>query len=198
MNKGRTPRRGGAWIAGIALAGAALSTGLTAHRIARLRDAEPDSEVELIVLFGAKVWPSGPSPILAARIEAAAALLEARPASRVLACGDAREVAAMRDWLLKLGVAANRVVEVPAGTSTRRTWQAVHDHLPRPDSPVIAVSSRFHLHRVLAEARRQGVRATAVPHPPSSSRGPPAGALARRYGREVLAVWFYALSGSRA
>jgi uncharacterized SAM-binding protein YcdF (DUF218 family) len=163
----------------------------------RPRESHPEGEIEAVALFGAAVWPNGPSPILAARIETAAGLVARRPGVPVIACGNPREAQVMRDELAQLGVDPDRVVLEPRATTTRRTWRAVRDHLPRPDADVAAVSSRFHLHRVLVEARRQGIRATGVPHRPTGPRRPTARALARRYAREMLATWFYALSGSR-
>lgn len=197
MRRRGLPRRAAGWVGSTLLAGAAVSAVRTALRIARPRETHPEAEVELVVVFGAAVWPNGPSPILAARIETAAGLVARRPGVPVIACGDDREAAVMTERLVALGVAPDRVVAEPGATTTRLTWHAVREHLPRPDSPVAAVSSRFHLHRVLVEARRQRIRAAGVPHRPAGPRRPSAWALARRYAREMLATWFYALSRSR-
>jgi vancomycin permeability regulator SanA len=159
---------------------------LTWRRIQRRWSGGEPRPAEAIVVFGAEARNGTPSPELQARLDRAAELYAAGYAPVVLCSGDASEAPSMRDSLVRLGVPAESIEVDREGISTRRTITAARRY-----RRVLAVSSPYHLHRILREARRQGVEAS-----PVSARTWPARARKRLHQglREVAAVWWYALS----
>ncbi len=153
----------------------------------------------LIVVLGAQVRRSGPSPLLAERLEAAAALIRER-GGRILVSGDGREgpkdeTRAMRAWLTERGVPAEALCTDPAGYDTFESvtrLAAAH-----PVAPVIFVSQRFHLVRALYLARGAGLPALGVAAP---SNYP--GAILSLNVRELVAArpkaWWQRMTGQHA
>lgn len=174
------------------LAVLALRTLLRVERAARLSSGEPADE---IVVFGAAAGPGGPCPELQLRLDRAAELHRHGHAPIIVCsggrCGDISEARAMADALLARGVGPAAIEVDECGTSTRRTLQGVarRGHA----GPVIAVSSDYHMHRIVAEARRQGIGCIPAPAPTDrllrSTR-----ARARARAREVAASWWYAVA----
>lgn len=105
----------------------------------------------------------------------------------------------MRTLLQHAGVPARAILSEQA-TSTRETVVAATRHAEGAWRCVLAVSSRYHMHRVLAEAGRHGLPAIGCPVPRVASGAPtrPARTLSRkllwRYTYEVAATWWYAIS----
>jgi uncharacterized SAM-binding protein YcdF (DUF218 family) len=164
-----------------------VAVALTWMRIRRRGSGDLPRPAEAIVVFGAEVTRAGrPSPELQARLARAAELHAEGYAPVVLCSGDASEAGPMRDSLVRLGVPVEAIEVDAEGVSTRRTVAAA-----RAYGRVLAVSSPYHLHRILREARRQGVNAAPVPARTAMSlllRRP------RQALREIAAVWWYAAS----
>jgi vancomycin permeability regulator SanA len=95
----------------------------------------------------------------------------------------------MRDELVRRGVPPGAIATDQTGTSTRRSVRAVA-RLGGP-SRALFVSSGYHVHRVVSEARRHGIDAIAAPVPERSR-------VARQEAREVVAVCAYALTAPLA
>ena len=185
-----------ALIGGTSLSAAfAAAACLTLWRIVRDGRGSYDGAADAIAVFGAAVRGDVPSQVLAGRVRGTALLHRRDPALPVVACGTAREVAVMARALAAEGVAPERIVEEPSAVSTRATWEALGARFGA-GARIVAVSSGFHLHRVLAEASRQGLRATGWPAPRPRAL-PALRRDARRYAREMVAVWFYALRPRR-
>ena len=172
------------------LGGAALTRAL----ISRTATADVSAPADAILVFGAAVSRGRPCPALRCRLEHAAELARAGMAPEVVCLGGAAEVRVMREFLLGAGIAARAVTLEPGGTTTRRSVSAA---ARRPGwKRVIAVSSGYHMRRILAECRRQGVCAqgsAAVPPAPSRTLAGRAW-LELHAAREVLALWWYALT----
>jgi SanA protein len=117
-------------------------------------------------------------------------------ATRILASGGYTagrfsEPEAIRDELVRRGVPADAVELDHTGTNTRATIATLRR---LGIDGAVAVSSPYHLPRIAAEARRQGVALTTSAAPKAGGR--------RRYLRhtlrEIPAIWWYRLRPPRA
>jgi vancomycin permeability regulator SanA len=185
----------------------ALGLALTWSRVVRCgRSSEGVVSADVILVFGAATRPDGrPSPELEARLTHAAALYRQGRAGIVLCSGghpgENSEPRVMRAALIRLGVPANAILTDETGSSTRRSIAGLKRLGIGRWRSALFVSSSYHLHRILAEAHRQGVTAAAsaaVSTPITQRFGP----RTRQRAREVAASWWYALtpvtSGPRA
>jgi uncharacterized SAM-binding protein YcdF (DUF218 family) len=145
-----------------------------------------------ILLFGA----SAGSLALRVRTKRAADLYAQGLAPVVVCAGTPDETAWMFAALAGHGVPAPALAVAPAD-STRESVAVAYERLGG-ERTAIAVTSYYHMHRVLDEARRTGLQVVGSPTPPAgrprSLRG---WAHAHRsIAREVAAVWFYRLAPS--
>lgn len=152
-----------------------------------------EGEVDLIVVLGAALWQGVPCPELSRRLARAAMLYRDGVGGLVLCSGGfsagRSEAAAMREELCRQGVPAGAILVDETGSSTRRSIRAVAGLLPgRPR--VLFVSSAYHVHRVLSEARRNGLDAVAAPVPLRTRRA------GRQHAREVIAICAYAVTAT--
>jgi uncharacterized SAM-binding protein YcdF (DUF218 family) len=164
---------------------------LTWRRVWRSRGDPLPERAPAIVVLGCQAFPWGAGHELRARSHHAAALFRAGLAPRVLASGGYTrgrfsEPEAIRDELVRQGVPADAVQLDHTGTNTRATIATLRR---LGIEGAIAVSSPYHLPRIAAEARRQGVALTTSAAPKAGGR--------RRYLRhalrEIPASWWYAL-----
>jgi hypothetical protein len=171
----------------------------------------PDTRADMAIVFGAAIWASGPCPELIARIDRAAELYAEGLVPMIVCCGgrtrDVSEGGVMRELLIERQVPADSVVVDDRGSTSRRALVSVASSAHARGCALLLVSSPYHMHRLMVEARRQGLRALPAPAPlpglPLLSGfpllvGSRAGRrrLADRLAvevREVLAVWWYAL-----
>lgn len=204
--RGLTPRRAASALACalLMLSGLGLVTWLRIWLAGRSPHLE---RADAIVVFGAALHADGPSPTLRLRTLHAAELYRQGLAPRVVcsgAVGDTgSEPVAMAALLREQGVPEDAIVLDEDGITTRATIANLAKLGGGAWRTVLAVSSSFHVYRIVEEAARQGI--TALPAP--ARRGPAADlatALAllrfdvRQYAREVVAVWAYRLSAGRA
>jgi vancomycin permeability regulator SanA len=154
-------------------------------------------KADAIVVFGAAVWPDGPSMTLRVRV-ARAAELHAQGLAPTILCTGGRsngrsEARVMRAILLAHGVAGDAVIADDGGINTRQALRSVRrfgDGLWR----IIAVSSPYHMARIGSEARRQGIDAQLCPAQRPGQRSWRLLAFdVRQYMREAVAVPAYAL-----
>lgn len=182
---------------GAALCGVAIVTLLQivhAARATRVREADA------IVVFGAAVWPSGPSPTLRLRTEHAAELYRLGLAPRVVLSGGGHgatsEPAAMAELMRARGIPDAALILDEDGVTTRATLRSVERLGGGRWSRILAVSSPFHVFRIVEEAQRRGLEALPCPahRPAPADRATRLRLLlweARQYAREVVAVWAY-------
>lgn len=181
----------GAWAAVAAGVGGAALAGPTAWTYAataRRRFTPEEVPVRRVALvLGAAAWSSGPSPMLARRLDLAARLLADGSVLAILVSGDNRAVSGyetdtMTDYLVQGGVPKERVVADPAGL---RTWDScVRARDVYGVRSVTVVTQAFHLPRAVAVARAAGLDAVGVGDPSLRRRSR---ATVRGYAREVAA-----------
>jgi vancomycin permeability regulator SanA len=161
-------------------------------RVWRSRGDPLPAHAPAIVVLGCQAHAWGAGTELRARTHHGARLFHAGVAPRVVASGgysDGRfsEPAAIRDELVRHGVPPEAIDLDHGGASTRATIAALK---ATGIQGAVAVSSPYHLPRIAAEARRQGVALTTSAAPKAGGR--------RRYLRqtlrEVAANWWYAVT----
>jgi uncharacterized SAM-binding protein YcdF (DUF218 family) len=173
---------------------------VTLVRIGRAARAQRLEPADAIVVFGAAVWGAGPSVTLRLRTMRGVELYE-RGLAPVVVCsggtsGGVSEPRVMADLMVAHGVPASALVLDEAGVTTRATLTSLRVLGGGNWRRILAVSSPFHLFRVIEEARRHGIEALPCP-----TTRPPAPGLraklrlllwdARQYARETVAVWSY-------
>ena len=142
-----------------------------------IRNARTDADDErpYLIVLGAAVYGDQPSLTLVRRLEGAQAYLERYPESFVIVSGGmgpgetVTEARAMHDWLVRHGVADERILLEDKATSTqenlRFSFDLIRERGDDPDGNVAIVSSAYHLYRAKSMARLQGVRAAGVSSP---------------------------------
>ncbi|MEV7198877.1 SanA/YdcF family protein [Streptomyces griseoluteus] len=136
------------------------STWLYASTADRLRTAADVPRTEVAVVFGAGLWNGGPSPYLAHRLDAAARLYRAGRIEAVLVTGDNSredydEPSAMRAYLSRHGVPAERIVSDYAGFDT---WDScVRARRVFGVHRAVLISQTFHIRRAVALCEAAGV-----------------------------------------
>ncbi|MGH8714251.1 MAG: peptidoglycan DD-metalloendopeptidase family protein [Casimicrobiaceae bacterium] len=156
-------------------------------------------KADAIVVFGAAVWPDGPSATLKVRVTRAAELYAQGLAPTLLCTGGwsngRSEAQAMRSLLAAQGVPDEAVIPDDGGVTTREALRSVRRFGTGRWHRVIAVSSPYHMRRIAAEARRQGVDVLCCPAP---RPGPRTWRLlyydARQLMREAIALPAYAVT----
>ena len=124
----------------------------------RTQVAAGDGAPEVMVIFGCKVDPDGPSILLRDRLDTALDYLEAHPDMTVVVSGGqgddehVSEAQAMYDYLVEHGADGDQIIRED---QSRNTWQNVNDTLDLFQSGeidgterVLLVSSDFHLTRI--------------------------------------------------
>ena len=167
-------------------------------RILRHGRPGPMEKADCIVVFGAAVWPGGPSLALRTRVDRAAEIYKQGLAPKILCSGGwsggRSEANVMRAMLLESGVPAPAVIPDDGGVTTRKAVHSAKRFENGAWRRVIVVSSTYHILRILQEARRQGIKAIACP---AAGSGPfnlrRRLFYVRQYQREIMAVPAYAV-----
>ncbi|WP_078629039.1 SanA/YdcF family protein [Streptomyces sp. 142MFCol3.1] len=131
----------------------------------RLRTTADAPRTDVAVVFGAGLWDGEPSPYLAHRLDAAAALYRDGRIKVVLVTGDNSredydEPDAMRTYLTARGVPDGRIVSDYAGFDTwdscvrARKIFGVHE--------AVLISQGFHIRRAVALCQAAGVRSYGI------------------------------------
>jgi uncharacterized SAM-binding protein YcdF (DUF218 family) len=168
------------------------------YRAARRDDAQP---AEAIVVFGTAQYDGEPSPVLAARLDHAIELYEAKLAPVVVVTGGNQpgdrftEAAASAAYLLERGVPDEDVLREVSGTSSWQSLAAVSEFLAERDiKEVLLVSDPFHSLRISAMADELGLDAHASP----TRSSPISGLTEMQYmARETVAVALGRIIGFR-
>jgi uncharacterized SAM-binding protein YcdF (DUF218 family) len=123
---------------------------------------------ETLVVFGSRAFDGEPGPILRARLDHAVALYRSGRVDRLAMAGGVPvtdegpsgghdEVPVMVAYAREAGVPDDRILEVRPGQNTREQVTSTRRVIIDAGmGPVVAVSSSYHLARILDEARRQG------------------------------------------
>lgn len=135
----------------------------------RNRIITPDQAIELnpdcILILGARVWDTGPGPMLADRLLQGIELYKAGVSDRLLVSGDHGtkeydEVNAMKNYAIEHGVPSEHIFMDHAGFSTYDSMYRARDVFQV--KKVIIVTQEFHLYRSLYIANKLGLDAYGV------------------------------------
>ncbi|MDJ0383875.1 ElyC/SanA/YdcF family protein [Streptomyces sp. G-G2] len=131
----------------------------------RLRTTADAPAAQVAVVFGAGLWDGQPTPYLANRLDAAAALYRAGRVKVVLVTGDNSreeydEPDAMRAYLVRHGVPDGRIVSDFAGFDT---WDScVRAREIFGVKRAVLVSQGFHIRRAVALCESAGIESYGV------------------------------------
>ena len=155
---------------------------------------------QYMILLGAKVYGTEPSPILEDRIQAAYTYLRAHPdVICILSGGKATadrisEAQCMHNRLTALGIDPERLWLEDQAVNTKQnirySMALIEEKTGTRPQTVGILSSDTHLLRASLLARRQDVQALTVPAP-STQRS----SYWKHFLREIFVVWYYALIG---
>ena len=163
-------------VAGLVVAGVLYLavTFAQVYRAARRDEAQP---AEAIVVFGTAQYDGEPSPVLAARLDHAIELYEAKLAPVVVVTGGNQpgdrftEAAASATYLLERGVPDEDVLREVSGTSSWQSLAAVSEFLAERDiNGGPAGLGPLPLAAHLGHGRRAGPRRPRLAHPQQPHR----------------------------
>ena len=134
--------------------------------------SQGDGEVEAdyVIVLGAAVYGTEPSPTLRNRLGTALGYLESHPQSVAIVSGGqgkgeaVTEAEAMSRWLLDHGVAPERILKEERSTST---WENMVNSFAligdRPSAKVAVVSNEYHIYRARIMAASLGHSVAGIP-----------------------------------
>lgn len=144
--------------------GAAAITGLTAVRVTRAearqrRGEQVSTHADILLVLGAQVTTQGPSKELRARLDHAIRRWYEGAAPLVGVTGgisgELDEAEGMANYVTAHGVPPGNVEQIVPGENSRASMRALA--AAYPGVTVLAVSSPYHAHRLIAEGRRHGL-----------------------------------------
>lgn len=154
--------------------------------------APPNQQMDYIIVLGAKLYGTTPSPALTNRLNAALNYLSTHEDCSVIATGgkgvdeDCTEAQVSYDYLVAHGIASNRILLETTSTTTfeniRNASNIIRQHTDKNDIKVLISTNRFHSLRAKLLAKRCNLT------PYSLSSNTPPSILLPCYLREYLAV----------
>ena len=138
----------------------------TSSHIVPLTEAWDIDGIDHIIILGAGLRSDGsPSDMLADRLKTGVALLVAHPEAKLILTGDNsgehyNEVAAMKKYVLELGVSEDAIIEDGKGFSTYESISTAANEFKVKKA--IIVTQEYHLFRALYIADRFGIEAVGV------------------------------------
>ncbi len=146
-----------------------------------IKNASTDDDAhskDYVIVLGAEVRGSKPTPSLYYRLCGAMEILALNPDSTAIVSGgqgegeDITEAQCMRDWLVAQGVDPNRIIMEDKATSTMENLEYSFDIIrslgEEPDGNTTIVSSSYHLFRAKSMAERLGVTAAGYASSPGN------------------------------
>ena len=147
-----------------------LSWGLSQyHHKVQIGETSAPEPADVIMLLGAAVWPSGPSPALQARIYHGAELYHGGYSGSLILTGGLgqhppAEAEAMRDVLIELGVSEAALRLEDQATNTVEKLKYSREIMNREGwVSAIIVTDAFHVRRALLVAADLGIVASGAP-----------------------------------
>lgn len=186
---------------GICIALGLLLVSVTGYQVAKASVGQPDAEAEFLVILGAGLRGSTPSPSLQSRLDAAYEYMVAHPDMICVVSGgqgpdeDMSEALYMFQHLTERGISPTRIWIEDRSTSTmenlRYSLDLIEDHTGVPTKSVAILSSEYHLYRACMFAESFGVTAYGVP---AKTESVPV--FVNYFLREIAGIWHYILLGS--
>lgn len=127
-------------------------------------DDTTDEDLDVVIVLGAQVHPTGPSIILRHRLDTAYEYLCAHPGTRCIVSGGqgenehAPEAYVMREYLVALGIDASRIITEERSENTIGNIRNCMELLDPAEESVGIITNDFHLFRGVAIAKKQGIQ----------------------------------------
>ncbi len=162
----------------LALAGAFMVfMGVTGIRIAHAAGETPKQKADAIIIFGAAEYAGRPSPVYKARLDHGYTLFTEGMAPVVITTGgfggdpNFSEGGVGRDYLLRRGIAEQNLIAETQSSDTARSAERVATIMRTNGMhSCIAVSDAYHVFRIRALLKRQGIAVEVAPRPESRPR----------------------------
>lgn len=162
--------------------------------ISKTAEQEPPSDVDYMIVLGAKLNGDVMSLSLYYRVREALEYLEANPKTKVIVSGGQgdgetiTEAQAMLNYFSENGIDRKRIIMEEKSTSTYENFRFSRELLGEDVKEVVVVTNDFHLYRSLVIAKRQGFE----PYPLAAQT--PWVVKGKLWGREyaaVLKTWIF-------
>ncbi len=162
----------------LALAGAFMVfMGVTGIRIVHAAGETPKQKADAIIIFGAAEYAGRPSPVYKARLDHGYTLFTEGMAPVVITTGgfggdpNFSEGGVGRDYLLRRGIAEQNLIAETQSSDTARSAERVATIMRTNGMhSCIAVSDAYHVFRIRALLKRQGIAVEVAPRPESRPR----------------------------
>ena len=174
--------------------------GVTEYFIIRASFGTPETQVDYLVVLGAKVRQDGPSVSLWDRIYETVSYLNAHPDTIAIVSGGQgedepiTEAKSMHDELVKLGISEDRIWMEYKATSTdenlRYSLDLIEEKTGRRPQTLGVLSSEYHLFRASLMAKKLGIEFVGVPAKTTKITQ-----LINHVMREVAGVWHFYIFG---
>lgn len=174
--------------------------GVTEYFIIRASFGTPETQVDYLVVLGAKVRQDGPSVSLWDRIYETVSYLNAHPDTIAIVSGGQgedepiTEAKSMHDELVKLGISEDRIWMEHKATSTdenlRYSLDLIEEKTGRRPQRLGVLSSEYHLFRASLMAKKLGIEFVGVPAKTTKITQ-----LINHAMREVAGVWHFYIFG---
>lgn len=143
-------------------AGLALVVVLESMVISGMSSVPPQG-LDYVIVLGAKVNVTGPSPALRRRLNATLAYLEDNPDTMVIASGGRgadepmSEALCIQRELIAAGIEPERILLEDRSTTTAENMAFSLEWIDSPDASVGIVTNNYHVFRALALAKKAGI-----------------------------------------
>ena len=174
--------------------------GVTEYFIIRASFGTSETQVDYLVVLGAKVRQDGPSVSLWDRIYETVSYLNAHPDTIAIVSGGQgedepiTEAKSMHDELVKLGISEDRIWMEYKATSTdenlRYSLDLIEEKTGRRPQTLGVLSSEYHLFRASLMAKKLGIEFVGVPAKTTKITQ-----LINHAMREVAGVWHFYIFG---
>ncbi|MCR5324601.1 MAG: YdcF family protein [Lachnospiraceae bacterium] len=126
------------------------------------RKAEPN--VDYLIIAGAQVYSTGPSPVLKYRLDASIEYLMQNTDTKCIVTGgkgtnEVRpEAEVMADYLVANGISADRIIIENKSTTTTENMKNAAALFDPSNAATAIVTNNFHLFRSMRIAKKQGIK----------------------------------------
>lgn len=152
-------------------------------------------DLDYLIVLGAQIWPSGPSKALKYRLDAAYDYLMENEDTIVIVSGGqgynepCTEAQGMRDYLVKRGLAPERILMEDKSTNTYQNLKFSAELMESKECSVGIVTNNFHVFRSTGLAEKQGFSEVYGISAPSNSFFQPNNMLREFFG--VMKDWLF-------
>lgn len=121
-------------------------------------------DLDYIIVLGAQVYESGPSPILNCRLWVALQYLIENPDTVCIVSGGQGynepfpEAVGMENYLLENGISPDRIIKEPKSQNTKENLEFSKRFITEDNATVGVVTNNFHVFRALQTAKSVGIQ----------------------------------------